>query len=121
MYHGVGQSLPMYSFTAVPTAAPTCLTKEQHDAAVYACSALKDRTVKGLGQSTTDPCYLATLPICLAPATFPTDATTPGPGPEAPPPETEGDHKGALMWGGLLLVVLAAGGYAVYRGTRKRR
>jgi hypothetical protein len=107
---------------------PTCLTQAQHDEAVYAC---KQRAVKGLGALPNyDPCALAKLPICPPPVRWTpppinTAINTPPPAsePVEPQPSTEPETKpesspNYMLWGGLLLLVVLAGGYVVYKATR---
>ncbi len=90
------------------TATP-CVTEAQKAAAIAACKRVQ---VKGLGA--TDPCALATLPIC-GPLETPTTDLPPPP----PPVDADEDGQKTLMLGGILLLVLAAGGYALYRGVKK--
>lgn len=94
-YHGTGT-----------VAATLCLTEDQKAAAIAACK--KKTQVRGLGQ-TTDPCALAQLPVC-GPGETPFDAGEPG------EPAADGGKK-TLMFGGILLLVLA-GGYALYRSQK---
>lgn len=94
-YHGTGGTV----------AATLCLTEDQKAVAIAACK--KKTQVRGLGQ--TDPCALAQLPLC-GPGETPFDAGEPT------EPEADGGKK-TLMFGGILLLVLA-GGYALYRSQK---
>lgn len=89
-FHGVGF-----------VTATLCVTEAQKAAAIQACKAVQ---VKGLGAS--DPCALAQLPIC-GPLETPVDDTT-----------TPDEGKKTLMLGGILLLVVGLGGYALYRGVK---
>lgn len=87
--------------------ASPCVTEAQRAEAVAACKKVQ---VKGLGA--TDPCAIAQLPLC---------------GPGQTPVEDTGAETGAdtggnktLMVGSILLLVVAAGGYALYRGAKKK-
>lgn len=103
-------------------ALPACVTQAQHDAAVTAC---KYQTVKGLGVDVSgiSPCVVKDLPVCppLVRASAPTstyvppsvDISTP---PEPQPEESEPNY---MLWGGLGLLLVAAGGYVVYKTTKK--
>lgn len=105
-------------------ALPACVSQAEHDAAVVAC---KKTQVRGIGAiAGVDPCQLKLLPICTyvrattattsyTPPPPPTDISTP---PEPPPEESEPNY---MLWGGLGLLLVAAGGYVVYKTTKKNR
>lgn len=107
---------------------PSCATKAQHDKAVASCESLQ---VKGLGAAAVDPfanvhpCIVKALPICptlraMTPKitfTPPTVADEPTPT-DSEEPEGEGEPN-YVMWGGLLLLLVAGGGYVAYKATRK--
>jgi hypothetical protein len=98
---------------------PTCLTQAQHDEAVKACSY---QTVKGIGALPTgDPCKLKDLPICPTPVRWSPTTTTATDLPPPPGPDTKTEDEGEpnyALWGGLALLLVAAGGYVVYKATR---
>lgn len=111
---------PQRAFGEIPPV-PTCITQAQHDAAVAAC---KRQTVRGIGADVSylSPCVVKDIPVCppLVRANFPTatyappvDISTP---PEPPPEESEPNY---MLWGGLGLLLAVAGGYVVYKSTRK--
>ena len=88
-----------------------CVTEAQKAAAIAACKRVQ---VKGLGAL--DACALAQLPICAAGEAPVLDL----PGlPPPPNPTDEDSGNKTLMVGGIVLLVLAAGGYALYRGAKK--
>lgn len=144
-YHGraFGQTIDVSAYNkaqadeqARRAAAPKCTTSQQKAQAVKACSA--KTVVKGVGQMqmlaftidpflNIDPCYVANLPLCPPPPpTFkdaPAALYTPPPSeiPHTDEPtatEEEGEPNYAL-WGGLALLLVAAGGYVAYKATRK--
>lgn len=105
-------------------ALPACVSQAEHDAAVIAC---KKTQVRGIGAvAGIDPCQLKLLPICTyvrstisttyVPPPPPVDISTP-PGPQ---PEDAGDEPNYALWGGLGLLLVAAGGYVVYKATKKK-
>jgi hypothetical protein len=98
-YHGMGY-----------VTATLCVTEAQKSAAVAACKRVQ---VKGLGD---DACALAQLPICAA-----GEVPLPDLPPPPPPLDKDEDEDGnkTLMVGGIVVLVLAAGSYALYRGAKK--
>ena len=111
------------------TTPPICVSQAEHDAAVIAC---KKTQVRGIGAvAGIDPCQLKLLPICTyvrsnisttsyTPPPPPVDISTP----PVPPPEgepSEADEPNYMLWGGLGLLLVAAGGYVVYKTTKKNR
>ena len=110
------------------TTPPICVSQAEHDAAVIAC---KKTQVRGIGAvAGIDPCQLKLLPICTyvrsnisttsyVPPPPPVDISTPPvPPPEEEPSEGEPNY---MLWGGLGLLLVAAGGYVVYKTTKKNR
>lgn len=92
----------------------TCASQAEHDAAVAACAKVQ---VKGLGELPIDPCFLSTLPVCPSGFTRATlTAATPGP---TSTPTPDSGASGYVV-GGLLVLVLAGGAWAIYRGVKKR-
>lgn len=123
--------------------APNCLSDDQFQLLSQACALVPQ--IKGLGAvqlinlssiiadplqqlAALDPCAaLRQIPRCPFGSTDPgvTDpevvpVPVPEPEPEPGPPEDtlEEDEPNYALWGGLILVVVAAGGYAVYRGLK---
>jgi len=122
-----------------PPGYPGCVTQAQHDAWQAACS-YASQTVKGLGADPTgSSCALALLPVCPAPlrpqptpppvpaAPAPVPPLRPEPqppvitAPAAPTPAVApaATKSGGMLSNGLIIVVLAAGGYALYRTFKK--
>lgn len=112
--------------------APTCITDDQYQMLAQACAMVPQ--IKGLGitllpvpaglitdpllqLAVLDPCgALSQIPRCPSGGTDPppTDPST------DPPPvdEMDEDEPNYALWGGIILVVVAAGGYAVYRSIK---
>lgn len=113
-YHsGIGPSLGAIAL-------PACVTQAQHDAAVSAC---KRQTVRGIGADVSylSPCVVKDIPVC--PPLVRMDYAPPSVNISTPPepdplqfPESEPNY---MLWGGLGLLLAVAGGYVVYKTTRK--
>lgn len=118
--------------------APTCLSDDQYRLLSQACAAIPQ--IKGLGArlinlptlvplfadplqqlAALDPCAaLSQIPRCMSGSTDPGVVDDPPPGPTPTPLVDEGadDEPNYALWGGLILVVVATTGYAVYRGLK---
>lgn len=117
-------------------AAPTCLSDSQYQLLAQACAAVPQ--IKGIGApllnfssiqltptlsdpiqqlASLDPCAaLSQIPRCTSGGDLPR-SSDPGVLDE-PPQDVEDDEPNYALWGGLILVVVAVGGYAVYRGIK---
>ncbi len=126
-----------------PAGYPGCVSQAQHDAWQQQCT-MMSQTVRGLGVDPTgSACALALLPVCppalpavtpLRPQPTPPVQLSLGPPPaplrpEPQPPAGVAPTPGAptapatksagMLSNGLILVVVAVGGYALYRTFKK--
>lgn len=122
---------------AAKAAAPKCATVQQHQLAVQACQRLQ---VRGLGAAPAtweditnpfrgvSPCYVAELPICAPLQWTPMTVRQDDGGDDVtwtPTVPTDDEKDGGFSAGGAvtiagLLLLVAAGGYGIYRYTRSR-